>query len=75
MLNFNGKISSMAAIGISVFLLLACAETQLGVQSIPRSANPTDVVNEFDGEVATALKNQLNVLSPDWFSKAETSLA
>jgi hypothetical protein len=68
-------MSSMAAIGITVFLLMACAGTQADVQPIPRSANPTDVVNEFDGEIATARKNQLNVLSPDWFSKAETSLA
>ncbi|MGD9114584.1 MAG: OmpA family protein [Desulfobacterales bacterium] len=75
MQNLNGKISRMAAIGITVFLLLACAGAQPDVQPIPRSANPTDVVNAFDGEIATARKNQLNVLSPDWFSKAETSLA
>ena len=75
MQNFCGNISRMVAIGITVFLLAACAATQSGVQPISKSANPTDVVNEFDGEVATALKNQLNVLSPDWFSKAETSLA
>ena len=75
MQNFYGKMSSMAAIGITVFLLAACAGTQPGVQPIPRSANPTDVVNEFDVEITTARKNQLNVLSPDWFSKAEASLA
>ena len=45
------------------------------MQPIPRSANPTDVVNEFGVEITTARKNQLNVLSPDWFTKAETSLA
>jgi len=75
MQNFCGNISRMAAIGITVFLLAACAATQSGVQPIPKSANPTDVVNEFDVEITTARKNQLNVLSPDWFSKAETSLA
>lgn len=32
------------------------------------------MVNALNGEIATARKNQLNVLSPDWFSKAETSL-
>ena len=66
----HGKMSSMVAIGITVFLLAACAGTQPGVQPIPRSANPTDVVNEFDVEITTARKNQLNVLSPGWFSKA-----
>ena len=75
MQHFCGKISRMAAIGITVFLLAACAGTQPGVQPIPRSANPTDVVNEFDVVITTARKNQLNVLSPDWFSKAEASLA
>ena len=44
------------------------------MQPISKSVNPTDVVNEFDGEIATARKNQLNVLSPNWFSKAEASL-
>jgi len=75
MQNFHGKMSIMTAIGLTVLLLAACAGTQPGVQPIPRSANPTDVVNEFDVEITTARKNQLNVLSPDWFSKAETSLA
>jgi OOP family OmpA-OmpF porin len=75
MQNFCGNISRMVAIGITVFLLAACAATQSGVQPIPKLANPTDVVNEFDVEITTARKNQLNVLSPDWFSKAETSLA
>ena len=75
MQNFYGKMSSRATIGITIFLLVACAGTTPGVQPIPRSANPTDVVNEFGGEIATARKNQLNVLSPYRFSKAETSLA
>ena len=75
MQNFHGKMSIMTAIGLTVLLLAACAGTQPGVQPIPRSANPTDVVNEFDVEITTARKNQLNVLSPDWFSKAEASLA
>jgi hypothetical protein len=69
------KMSRIAAVGITVILLISCAGTQPDVQPIPRSANPTDVVNEFDGEIATARKNQLNVLSPDWFGKAEASLA
>ncbi|MGD1975136.1 MAG: hypothetical protein PVG73_13815 [Desulfobacterales bacterium] len=74
MQNFYGKMFTTASIGITVFLLVACAGTQTSVQSISKSANPTDLVNEFDGEIATARKNQLNVLSPDWFSEAEASL-
>ena len=72
---FYDKMSRVAIISITIFLLAACAATQPGMQPIPRSANPTDVVNEFDVEITTARKNQLNVLSPDWFSKAEASLA
>jgi outer membrane protein OmpA-like peptidoglycan-associated protein len=75
MKHFFGKLSFMTAFGITVILLAACAATQSGVQPIPKSANPTDVVNEFDLEITTARKNQLNVLSPGWFAKAETSLA
>ena len=75
MKHFYGKASRMVAIGVTIFLLAACAGTQPGVQPIPRSANPTDVVNEFDVEITTARKNQLNVLSPGWFAKAEKSMA
>ena len=35
MQNFCGNISRMVAIGITVFLLAACAATQSGVQPIP----------------------------------------
>ena len=71
----SGKKYLPAAIGITLFMLAACAGTQPDLQPIPKSANPTDVVNEFDGEIATARKNLLNVLSPDWFGKAEESLS
>ncbi len=74
MQKFYGKMFTMASIGLTVFILVACAGTQTSVQSISKSANPADVVNEFDSEIATARKNQLNVLSPDWFSEAEASL-
>ena len=75
MVKFKNNVINLALITLFVVFLSACAGTTPGVQPIPRSANPTEVVNEFDGAVATARENQLNVLSPDWFSKAETSLA
>ena len=74
MTRLNNNITILTLMTLAVFSLLACAGTQTSVQSISKSANPTDVVNEFDGEIATARKNQLNVLSPDWFSEAEASL-
>ena len=75
MQHLHGKIYRKAVIGMIILLLAACAGTQPEVQPIPRSANPTDVVNEFDGDLATARNNQINVLSPDWFGKAEASLS
>ena len=74
MAKLNNNSTILTLITLAVFSLLACAGTQSGGQPISRSANPADVVNEFDGEIATARKNQLNVLSPNWFSKAEASL-
>ena len=74
MTRLYNNITILTLMTLAVFSLLACAGTQTSVQSISKSANPTDVVNEFDGEIATARKNQLNVLSPDWFSEAEASL-
>jgi OOP family OmpA-OmpF porin len=75
MAKLNNNVTILTLMTLTVFFLFACAGTTPGVQPIPKSANPTDVVNEFDVEIATARKNQLNVLSPDWFAKAETSLA
>jgi outer membrane protein OmpA-like peptidoglycan-associated protein len=74
MTKFNKNTTFLTLMTLAVFSLMACTGTQTSVQSISRSVNPADLVNEFDGEVATARKNQLNVLSPDWFSEAEASL-
>ena len=75
MAKLNNNITLLTLMTLAVFSLLACAGNQTSVQSISKSVNPADLVNEFDGEIATARKNQLNVLSPNWFSKAEASLA
>ncbi|UCF89966.1 MAG: OmpA family protein [Desulfobacterales bacterium] len=72
---FPYQIPARAALAVLLFLIVACAGSQPGLETVPRSANPMDVVNAFDSEIAGARKNQLNVLSPDWFSKAETSLS
>jgi hypothetical protein len=52
----------------------ACAASQSQVEQVPLIENPVEVVNSYDNEIAVGLKNQLNVLSPTWFEKAETSL-
>ncbi len=57
-----------------LYLLGACARRQLEVEPIARSENPTEHINRLDTEIGKARKNQLNVLAPTWFAKAETSL-
>ena len=75
MTKLKTNIITVALLALIVFILYSCAGKGPGVQPIPASVNPAEVVNAFDGQISTARKNQLNVLSPDWFSKAETSLA
>ncbi|NIS61447.1 MAG: hypothetical protein GTO13_12330, partial [Proteobacteria bacterium] len=57
-----------------LYLLAACAGRQLEVEPIARSENPTEHINRLDTDIGEARKNQLNVLAPTWFAKAETSL-
>ena len=62
---------------IIVFLLFvgACSSTNLNVKPVAKSENPTDQINRLENDLAAAYKNQLNVLAPTWFAKAESSLA
>ena len=53
----------------------ACTSTSLNVKPIAKSENPTDHINSLENELAAAYKNQLNVLAPTWFAKAESSLS
>ena len=67
------KISFPAS--LTIFLLLtACAGQQLEVKPIAKSENPQELINTLENETALARKNQVNVLSPDWFSEADSSL-
>lgn len=58
----------------TIFILAACAGDIVQVQPIPKTENPIELVNSFDNEIANARKNQINVLSPAWFARAENSL-
>jgi OOP family OmpA-OmpF porin len=62
---------------IIVFLSFfgACTSTSLNVKPIAKSENPTDHINSLENDLAAAYKNQLNVLAPTWFAKAESSLS
>jgi hypothetical protein len=61
---------------ISLFLITACAGTPSSPEAVPsmvNAENPVEMVNRLGGHIADARKNQLNVLSPTWYAKAESS--
>ena len=53
----------------------ACTSTSVNVKPVAKSENPTDHINRLENDLAAAYKNQLNVLAPTWFAKAESSLS
>ncbi len=57
-----------------ILMLLACAGQQLEVEPISKSENPQELINQLDNDIALAYKNQLHVLAPTWFVKANSSL-
>ncbi len=68
------KIGIMAVLTVLVCFLGACAGSKLQVAPIVTSEDPIEQINSLDKDIAKARKNRLNVLSPTWFGKAETSL-
>jgi len=58
----------------AVLTLFACAGHKLEVQPISKSESPQQLINQLDNSIAMAHKNQVNVLAPTWFKKAESSL-
>ena len=61
----------LAALNLALF---ACAGHQLEVKPISKSENPQELINKLDNDIALARKNQINVLAPTWFERAESSL-
>jgi OmpA-OmpF porin, OOP family len=64
---------------LSVIIVLlsfvgACTSTIPEVKPIAEVENPTDNINRLENDLASAYKNQLNVLAPTWFEKAASSL-
>lgn len=60
---------------IGLLYLAACSGPQLKLEPIPATANPTEETNKLAAEMASARQQQVNLLSPTWFEKAEVSLA
>ena len=59
---------------VVILMLVACAGQPLDVKPISKSENPQELINQLDNDMALAYKNQLNVLAPTWFGRANTSL-
>jgi outer membrane protein OmpA-like peptidoglycan-associated protein len=57
-----------------ILMMLSCAGQQLEVKPISKSENPQQLINQLDNDIALAHKNQLNVLAPTWFERANSSL-
>jgi outer membrane protein OmpA-like peptidoglycan-associated protein len=58
----------------TVFFVGACGGSQLKLEPIAKSENPTELINQFEKDISNARRNHVNVLAPAWFAKAETSL-
>jgi len=71
-----GNKTSLILILLSAaaFVLTACAGHQPEVTPISKSENPQQLINDLDNDIAMARKNQVNVLAPTWFKKADNSL-
>jgi len=59
---------------IVFFLLSACAGRELEVESIPKSGHPQVLIDNLEKDIALARNERINVLSPTWFARAESSL-
>ena len=57
-----------------ILTLLACAGSQLEVEPISKSENPHELINELENDITLARRDQINVLAPTWFERAESSL-
>ncbi|MGB5747085.1 MAG: hypothetical protein WBM69_08905, partial [Desulfobacterales bacterium] len=59
----------------AVLVLTACARQQLEVATISKAESPQQLINQLDSDIAMARKNQVNVLAPTWFKRADSSLS
>ena len=68
------KKTGIIVVLIAVCFMGACAASTLKVEPIATSKNPTEQVNLLEEDISKARSNQLDVLAPTWFGKAEVSL-
>ncbi|MDX1709080.1 MAG: hypothetical protein R3274_10800, partial [Desulfobacterales bacterium] len=73
-MNQKTFFSAMMCLLTIIILFAACAGRQLEVESISKTEHPQQLINQLDSDVALARNENINVLSPTWFDKAESSL-
>jgi OOP family OmpA-OmpF porin len=69
----NWGLTLAVFIWAASILVLACSAGRQVVRPVVN--NPRDLVNDFERSVVNARSNQVDLLAPFWFSKAEDSLA
>jgi len=57
-----------------VLLLVSCGGNKLQIQPLASDENPAEQIAELGRTVFAERQNLLNVLSPKWYAKADTSL-
>src|SRR3972149_4709637 len=71
----EGTLVILPALIAVVTLLGGCAGPgKLKVEPIATTESPAEQVNLLENDIGTARKDRVNVLSPTWFARAETSL-
>ena len=67
-------IGIVAMVTTALWILSACAGGRVEMEEVGTKVNPAEEVNRFDSEISNARKNQINVLAPTSFAKAEAYL-
>ena len=67
-------LGTVAMVATALWILSACAGGQVEMEEIGTTVNPAEEVNRFDSEISNARKNQINVLAPTSFARAEAYL-
>lgn len=68
------KNGIMVVLAAAACFLCACAGGTVKVEPIATSQKPVEQVSRLDKEISDARNNQLNILAPTWFARAEDSL-
>jgi len=68
------NLGTVAMVATALWILSGCAGGQVEMEEIGTTVNPAEEVNRFDSEISNAQKNQINVLAPTSFAKAEAYL-